>query len=115
MKNEGLYLEDILKAIDRILKRTSGLTQQTFGADEDAQDVAIRHLAIIGKASGRLSDVLKNRHPEIAWRDIVAIRNFIIHEYEGVKIDIVWDTVMNDLIPLRKAVEAMLKEIDAKQ
>ena len=115
MKNERLYLEDILQAIDRILKRTAGLTQLTFGADEDAQDVAIRHLAIIGEASNRLSNGLKNRHSEIAWRDIIAMRNFIVHEYEGVKRDIVWDTVMNDLIPLRKAVEAMLKEIDAQQ
>lgn len=113
MKDEALYLDDIVENIDRISKYTTGVTRETFSTDEMVQDVVIRRLAIIGEAASQLSPEFKQQHPEVQWRDIVAMRNILVHEYEGIKLKIVWDVVVDDLPSLRLAVEAMLKEIDA--
>jgi uncharacterized protein with HEPN domain len=112
MKDETLYLDDIIENIDRIVKHTRGITREEFDTNETTQDVVIRRLAIIGEAAAHLSSELKERHPEVPWAEIVAMRNILVHEYEGIKLKIVWDVVVDDLPPLRLAVEAILKEID---
>ena len=97
MKDEALYLDDIIENIDRIFKHTAGVTREAFNTDEKVQDVVIRRLAIIGEAASRLSPELKQHHAEVSWREIVAMRNILVHEYEGIKLKIVWDVVVDDL------------------
>jgi len=65
-------------------------------------DAVVRKLEIIGEATNNLSDTFKDSHPEIIYRDIVDMRNFLIHEYFGINPKVVWDTCKTDLPVLKK-------------
>ena len=59
-----------------------------------------RLIEIVGEAANRVSETTQGRHPEIPWREIVGMRNRLIHGYDVTDIDILWDTITDDLPPL---------------
>src|SRR3989344_48617 len=105
MKNDALYLDDILQSIDTIGAHIQGVTEDTFSTKVTVYDAVIRRLALVCEAVCRLSATCKDEHPEIPWRDIKDMRNYLIHEYEGVKLDKVWEVVTKQLPDLRRVVE----------
>jgi uncharacterized protein with HEPN domain len=59
------------------------------------QDAVIRRIEIIGEAARRVSKETRWSHPQIPWREMTSMRNLVIHEYDVVDIDQVWETVKN--------------------
>lgn len=57
----------------------------------------IHHLQIIGEAARGTSEELRERHPEVAWRPVIALRNILVHEYFGLNLDQVWTLTQRDL------------------
>lgn len=102
-------LLDILELIDRIRAQTSGITKEMFLADPDIQDATAYRILAIGEACRGLSEEVKARHPNIPWRQIIAIRNILAHEYFVRESEIIWETVKTGLPELAKACEAELK------
>ena len=87
-----------------------------FSADCDRDELTetnpvffavIKLIEIIGEAANGISDELRNDHPEIPWRDIVAARNRLIHGYFSIDRDIVWHTITTDIPPLITALDAI--------
>ena len=74
------------------------------------QDGIIRQLEIIGEAARRVSSDLKALYSEVPWRDIVVMRNKLIHDYFGVDVELVWMTVKRDVPVLKQAVCEILKD-----
>ncbi|WP_083767397.1 HepT-like ribonuclease domain-containing protein [Rippkaea orientalis] len=66
---------------------------------------------IIGEAARATSQEFKARYPEIPWRDASDVRNLTIHEYFRINLDIIWDLVENDIPPLKRQIEAILREL----
>lgn len=69
----------------------------------------VRSIEIIGEAGARVSEAGRREIPEIPWRDIVSMRNRLIHAYFDVDLDVVWSTVRNDLPPLISTLEIALQ------
>ena len=111
LRDDKTYLEHILEAIEVIEDYIHGINFETFMANRMMVDAVVRELEIIGEASGRLSNNLRNQHPETPFRDANDMRNFLIHEYFGVNKRIVWDTCKEDLPQLKKAISDLLKEL----
>jgi uncharacterized protein with HEPN domain len=63
---------------------------------------------VVGEAAGRVSQGIRNQHPQIAWEQIVGLRNRLIHGYDQVDHDILWAIVQNDLPPLIAELERSL-------
>ncbi len=61
---------------------------------------SLKALETIGEAASRISDTFRSAHPEIPWREIIGMRNRLIHAYFEVDIDKVWETIQDDLPPL---------------
>jgi uncharacterized protein with HEPN domain len=99
-RNPFHALEDILEAIGKIRTYTTGMTVEIFTADNKTIDAVIRNLEVIGEAAASVPADFQVEHPEIPWEDMRAMRNVLIHEYFGVSVPIVWDTVKRDLPPL---------------
>lgn len=72
----------------------------------------LRNLQILSEATQRLSDTLKEAHPEIEWAQIAAFRNILVHDYLGVDIEQIWQIVRRDIPKLKAAVVAMPNESD---
>jgi uncharacterized protein with HEPN domain len=92
-----LYLLDMEIFAKRAMGYCSGLDQQQFEANPLVQDAVLRNIELIGEAAGRIPDEFRQAHPEIQWRQIVAMRNQLIHGYLGIDLDIVWDVVCVEL------------------
>ena len=106
-------LDDIYTSAKRIVKRLQGETLESFTSDGgmDAQDVAARRLTVIGEAAAAL---LKKhpgfceKHPEIPLNLARRMRNFIVHEYDGIVWEAIWDTTQNQVPHLIAAIESFL-------
>jgi len=108
VRDDAERLRDILDAIrevERYLEKGRG----EFDANELVQVWLLHHLQIIGEAARGLSRTLRSKHPEVPWADVIAFRNLVVHEYFGIDLQEVWDTAVNDLPPLKKQVEEMLR------
>lgn len=103
-------LRHILDFIGRVEMYTRA-GRDAFLADQMVQDAVLRNFEIIGEAARTLSSTTKDRAPSIEWRKIVGMRDHVAHGYFGVDLDLVWDTTVRDLPPLRAAVEKLLSEL----
>ena len=109
-RDERLFLQDISDSVDAILEFTKDLDVEGFSESRLVYSATIREFEIIGEATIHLSNELLSRYNTIAWRDLKDFRNILIHEYFGVDHQIVWNTIVNDLSPLREVVSLMIEE-----
>ena len=110
MKDDTVYLQHVLECIRRIEENTASGREQ-FMASHTRQDAVLRNLQTMAESTQRLSDPLKQKHPEVDWRRIVAFRNVLVHNYLGIDMDIIWEIIGRDIPPLKQAVGSMLDEI----
>lgn len=113
MKNDIVYLEQILDAISKIKDFTNGLTHPQFLTDQKTQSAVILQLALIGELSKRIS---KDTQSQIAlpWKDIAGFRDRAIHDYYEIDLEIVWLTTVEDLITLEVAINNYLNNARLK-
>jgi uncharacterized protein with HEPN domain len=110
MQRDDAYLEDILQAAKSVRRFTDGVSLEAFKANEEKYEAVNRKFEIIGEAARRLSTDTQNLFPEIPWRLLTAMRNILIHDYDEVDLDIVWETVQRDLPPLIERLEKYLAQ-----
>jgi len=108
-RDERLYLDDIVQAIDRILGYTAE-GRDAFFADSRTQDAVIRNIEVIGEAIRGVSPATRASHPEVPWRLIAGTRDRVIHGYFTVDLEIVWEIVEKELAELRRLVAAIVEQ-----
>lgn len=106
MKNpdDEIYLLHIKDAIKKIDIYVNNLDFEEFRKKLIVQDAVIRQFEIIGEAAKRLSEDFKNHNSNIPWKYIIGMRNRLIHNYFGVDIDTVWETIVKDIPNLKKEI-----------
>jgi uncharacterized protein with HEPN domain len=110
-KDIRVYLAQIAERIDRIETYVAGGREEFFG-ETMIQDAVIRNFEVIGEAAKRVPDDYRLGHPEIPWRSLAALRDVLIHQYEGVSMDQVWQIVANDLPGLKLSIASILPPLD---
>lgn len=106
------YLNDILNNIDKIVGFVEGMDFDHFDQDEKTVYAVVRGLEIIGEASKKIPQRIRDSYPEIAWREIMGMRDKLIHDYVGVNTIVVWKTIQDDLPFLRQAIHQILIDMD---
>lgn len=106
-----VYIQDIIDAIEKIQKFTEELTFEVFRADEKTVFAVIRALEVIGEAAKNVPQSLRAKHPSIPWKEMAGMRDKLIHEYFGVKYEVVWDTIKTELPQLKPIFEKLLGNI----
>ncbi len=92
-----MYLEDIQTAMGRIAEYIDGYDFDRFKKDYRTVDAVIRNFEIIGEASKNLDEIIKNKYPEVPWKEMYYLRNRVTHEYFGIDYEIIWDLACNNL------------------
>ena len=100
-----LYIEDIKDRCIDILNETEDLTFKDFENNYLLTTAVCRWLEIIGEASNQMSKESRDRNKQIPWRDIIGMRNILIHVYHNLDLMMVWDAVKNDIPVLLKEIE----------
>ena len=97
MSKDNAYLEDMLEAAKAIQRFTTGVSREAFKANEEKYEAVNRKFEVLGEAARRLSPEARNQFPEIPWKLLTGMRNILIHDYDDVDLDVVWDTVQKDV------------------
>ena len=105
MSRDDAYLYDILESARAILGYMQGKDWESFSNDHLLQDAVVRRGEIIGEASGRVSAETQQKHSHLPWLAMKGTRNKVIHEYDSVQLDIIWDIVQKDLRALVNELE----------
>lgn len=111
-KNDLIYIYHIRDSINKIHDYSKGLSDTEFKQKTIIQDAVIRHIEIIGEASAKLSEGFKLYYKEIPWKSIIGMRNKMIHDYFGVDIDAVWETVKTDIPILKIQINNIVENSD---
>ena len=109
MMDDRVYLLHVQDAIAQIMTYAKS-GEADFRANRQIQDAVIRNFEIIGEAVKHVSSELRSKHPEIPWKQIAGMRDEMIHEYFGVDLAIVWDTIQKDLPKLKQTIDRFLSE-----
>jgi uncharacterized protein with HEPN domain len=108
MLRDDAYLLDILESSRAALGYMKGKTWEEFSRDPLLQDAVVRRLEIIGEASGRVSTATQKKYSQLPWQAMKGTRNKIIHEYDSIELDIIWEIVQQDLPYLVSELEKII-------
>ena len=114
-RDTGLYLKDILDAIEAIENFVEGMDFESFQKDDKTSSAVIRKFEIIGEATRNIPQDIRKAYPDIPWKEMVGFRDKLIHFYFGIKYEIVWDTIKSRLPELKTKIERVLKDITIKR
>lgn len=103
-------VQDILDAIAVIADYINNMTLDDFASDQRTVDAVVRRLTIIGEASTHIPASVIKQNPDVPWDEMRAMRNFVVHEYFGVSVDILWNTIRVDLPGIIQPLENFLEK-----
>lgn len=86
-----------------------GKTHDAVDTDRLLNLALVRLLEIVGEAANRISPRLRSQHPEVSWPDIVSLRNRLIHGYDEIDLDILWQILAQDLPPLIEQLDDLIE------
>lgn len=104
------YLEDIVNAMMHAEHFIEGVTFEQFQKDNKTIFAVVRALEIVGEASGKIPKSVRKKYSQVPWQEIVGMRNKLIHEYFGINLKVVWDTVKLDIPSLKPIFQQILNE-----
>ncbi len=109
------YISDILSSLEEVETFTEGMTFEKFLSDKKTINAVIRSLEVMGEATKRIPENLREKYSEIPWKRIAGMRDKLIHEYSGVDLEIVWVVVKEEIPHIKKPLKIALKDIAAKE
>ena len=102
-------IADMIGAIEAVLEYTDGYGYGDFAEDRKTVDAVVRNFIIIGEAAVHVPEEICNAHPEIPWKDMRDMRNYMVHVYLGTSIETIWETITYDLPPLLPQLKTFLE------
>jgi len=110
MRDYTLYLKDILTAIDNIEGFVAGMGLEAFQTDDKTSSAVVRKLEIIGEAAKQIPDEIRQKYPDVPWKEMAGMRDKLIHFYFGVDYPLVWGVVENRLPEVRREIQKILQD-----
>lgn len=110
LRDETMYLQDIVQSCEKVLQFTSGLTQPELIQDQRTYDAVVRNLEIIGEAAKHISDGTRRKLPDVEWKKVAGLRDMLSHAYFGIDDDILWDVIQNRVPQVASSISTFLDE-----
>jgi uncharacterized protein with HEPN domain len=108
------FIEDILDGMNKAETLLEGISYSQFETDFRINFAVVRALEIIGEAVKRLPEELCQSYPDVPWKGMAGMRDRIIHGYDNVDLEIVWDVVKRDFPHIKPKIEGILVDYAGK-
>jgi uncharacterized protein with HEPN domain len=105
------YLHDIAESAGKILEFAKGFTFERFERDDKTVYAVVRALEIIGEAAKKIPDEIRSQYPSVNWKKMAGMRDRIVHEYFGVNLKIVWETIQVDIPSLKSQMDDVVRNL----
>ena len=109
MLNDSERIDHMIEVIDHLLQMVEGVAEKEYLASIEKQYALRYALIMLGEDAASISDTVKDRFPDIPWRSIRGMRNLIAHDYIKTDDEIVFQTAVCDIAPLREQFIAVKK------
>ena len=114
VKDDNLWLGDMLDYALRAVNKVHGVDRQAFEEDENLRLALVHLIMIIGEAASHISGETRNKYQQIPWKNIVGMRHKIVHDYVSVNDSAVWEIATIDLPPLISELRKILPPEEGK-
>lgn len=111
MKRPINSLMDILESIHRIESYLVNVGYEDFLSNQMLLDAVVRNLEIIGEAARNVNDEIKKKYQEVPWRNMIGLRNILIHEYFGIDESIIWEVSTRNLQEIKPIIMKAIQEV----
>ena len=111
-RDYGSYLEDIIEHMNSAEEFIAEMTFDEFLNDKKTVLSVTKCIEVVGEATKHIPDPIREKYPEIPWRDMAGIRDRLVHGYFKVDLSIVWTTVTVEFPELRAMLENVLADAD---
>ena len=111
VKEKGL-LTNIIKHCQKIMEKTNGLSREEFDSNDDIVEIICFNILQIGELAKNFGPEFVKQYNDVPWRHIKGMRDKVVHGYDTINMDVVWDTAIRDIKPLKDYCEKILAEKD---
>jgi uncharacterized protein with HEPN domain len=114
-KDVFIFIEHILENIEDIEKFSKGISEKEFEEDSMVQKAVIKSIEIIGEASKNISGDIKRKYSSVPWKDIIGMRDKLIHHYFGIDLTTIWKVIKEDIPDFKEEILRIKKDIEEKR
>jgi uncharacterized protein with HEPN domain len=105
-------LYHIIECADEIERALKNKDFETFAADHVLRIAIVKWIEIIGEAAANITKQFKEKHNEINWQGIIGMRNVVVHEYFGIKYELIWETATLHVPEVKKQISIIYKNFE---
>lgn len=109
VKEKGILLS-IVKHCCRVEDKIAGVSLESFVADEDIKEIVSFNILQIGELAKNLSSDFVKQYPNVPWKDIKGMRDWVAHGYGAINLKEIWRTATDDIKQLREYCEEIINE-----
>ena len=109
-ERDRVFIAQMVEAAEAALEFTEGRSKESVASDRLVGFAVVRAIQLVGQAARGVSEKVQAAHPEIPWRQMIGMRNVVVHDYADVDLGLVWKTVREDLPGLIRRLNAILEE-----
>jgi uncharacterized protein with HEPN domain len=110
MRRDELYVADLVDNTRAIREYLDGISREQWDQDRVRRDAVVYRLLLLGETASALPDILRERYPDVAWRQIRAFCNLAVHKYFGVDWAVVWKIAQDEVLLEEQAMAIMRAE-----
>ncbi len=111
MRDAKLYIKDIVSAMESIDHFVEGIDFLSFKTNDMISSAVIRKFEIIGETAKNIPETIKNKYPDIPWKEMSGMRDKLIHFYFGIKYELVWETIKKEIPKIKPLLKKILEDI----
>lgn len=112
MSRDRECLIDIINAAKRILRYTTNVSPIELEANDEKLSAILYQITIIGEATKRLSEPFRQKYSNIPWREMAGMRDIIVHKYDQLDLEVIWDVVNNKIPELLELLKECIRDAD---
>jgi uncharacterized protein with HEPN domain len=109
-ERDRVFIAQMAEGAEAALEFSADHTRESFASDRLVAFAVVRAIQLVGQAARGVSEPVQTANPDVPWRQMVGMRNVVVHDYADVDLDLVWKTVREDLPGLIRRLNAILEE-----